>query len=151
MTKRVYHPQCSANVTEQPDLLTDAWSNAFLTLYRNNDADVLHQCGGSHPAPRSVVIAGDEDSEHMFGDNTIAKKVKPAQKEEDVRIADCDQCQTTMVLEQCGDPHPAPKPALATNPPNSGDPEIVQDAAVGAEVQPDSPTMMPAAGRGSEV
>ena len=74
------------------------------------------------------MIAGDEDSEHVFGDNTIAKKVKPAQEEEEVRIADCDQCQTTMVLEQCGDPHPAPKPALATNPPDSGDPQIVQDA-----------------------
>ena len=52
------------NVTEQPHLFTDAWSNAFLILYRNNDADVLHQCGGSHPAPRSVVIVGDKDSEH---------------------------------------------------------------------------------------
>ena len=33
-----------------------------------------------------------------------------------------------MVLEQCDDPHPAPRPALATNPPDSGDPNIVQDA-----------------------
>jgi hypothetical protein len=34
------------------------------------------------------------------------------------------------VLEQCGDPHPAQQPALATTPTKSGDPHILQDASM---------------------
>ena len=51
-------------VTEQPHLFTDAWSNSFLILYRNNDASVLQQCGDSLSAANRVVIDSDEDSEH---------------------------------------------------------------------------------------
>ena len=63
------------------------------------------------------MIVGDEDAENLFGDNVIAEKGEPAQEE--VRITDCDEGRPTSVLEQCGDVHPAPKPALATNPTDS--------------------------------
>ena len=86
-------------VTEQPHLLTDAWSNAFLILYRNNEADVLHQCGGSHPAPRSVVIDANEDSEDLFGDNANTEQGEPAQADPQVSSTDCHACPTTIVLE----------------------------------------------------
>lgn len=57
------------NLAEEQHLFTDALSKAFLIVYQNNDADVLHQCGGSHPTPSSVVVHADEESEHLFGDN----------------------------------------------------------------------------------
>ena len=65
-------------VTEHPHLFTEAWSNAFLILYRNNEASVLQQCGDSLSAANSVVIDSDEDSEHSCGDIQECSKAAQA-------------------------------------------------------------------------
>ena len=68
------------------------------------------------------MIDGDEDSKHLSGDNANTEQGEPAQEEKQLPMTDYDACQTTIVLEECGDPHPAPRPT------DSGDPHSDHDA-----------------------
>ena len=122
----VFHCDDST-VSEQAHLSIDAWPNAFLILYQNNAAAIFQ------PAPRTLRIDGDEDSGSSDDPQVLEDDSIPSQEfplASDMRIGRTTHRCKAIVLEPCGDPHPAQQPALATTPTKSGDPHILQDASM---------------------